>query len=229
MKIIGLIGGMSWESSKEYYEIINNEIKRVLGKNNSAECIMYSFNFQRIEEMQYADKWKDLENEMIRVSRKLKESGANFIVVCTNTMHKVVGNFEAEVGIPLLHVADVIGEKLKIDRIRKVGLLGTKFTMKEDFYKMRIKKKYGIEVEIPDQEGIIEVNRIIYEELVKGEIKESSKRYYENEIEKLSKKGCEGIILGCTEIGMLIKESKYPIYDSTILHAKKAAEMALEK
>jgi aspartate racemase len=227
MKTIGLIGGMSWESSKHYYEIINTEVKRILGKNNSAECIMYSFNFQKIEEMQYAGEWDNLKNEIFRVGRVLQKAGADFIVVCTNTMHKVLDNFEKELGIPLLHISDVIGESIKKDKIKKIGLLGTRFTMVEDFYRKRIQEKYGIDVVIPDEKGIIEVNRIIYEELVKGDINRSSKEFYENEIIKLMEKGCEGIILGCTEIGMLIKESKYPLYDSTIIHARKAVEIAL--
>lgn len=227
MKTIGLIGGMSWESSKTYYELINEETRRALGGSSSAECAMYSFDFRRIEEMQYAGKWDELRREIAAAGQKLKACGADFAVLCTNTMHKVVDDFEADAGLPLLHVADVIGEALRRDGVRRAGLLGTRFTMEEGFYASRIRDKFGIEVMAPDAEGIREVNRVIYEELVRGLVRDESRKSCEAEIEKLANRGCEGIILGCTEIGMLIKESRRRLYDSTILHAKRAVELAL--
>lgn len=227
MKTIGLIGGMSWESTKTYYEILNEEARRILGGTSSAECAIYSFDFRRIEEMQYAGRWDELRAEMMAAGRKLKACGADFAVLCTNTMHKVVDGFEEEAGIPLLHVADAVGEALRRDGVGKAGLLGTKFTMEEGFYKARIRERSGADVLVPEPEGIAEVNRIIYGELVKGIVKDESRAAYEAEIGKLAARGCEAVILGCTEIGMLIKGGALRTYDSTILHAKKAVELAL--
>jgi aspartate racemase len=228
VKTIGLIGGMSWESSKTYYELINEGTRKALGGSSSAECVLYSFDFGRIEAMQREGKWDELRLEITAAGRKLKACGADFAVLCTNTMHKVVDRFEAEAGLPLLHVADVIGEALLRDGVRRAGLLGTAFTMEEGFYASRISRKFGIEVLVPEPEGIREVNRVIYEELVRGRVMDESRRRYEAEIEKLAARGCEGIILGCTEIGMLIKRSGHRLYDSTILHARRAVELALE-
>jgi aspartate racemase len=227
VKTIGLIGGMSWESSKTYYELINEAARKALGGSSGAECVLYSFDFGRIEAMQYAGKWDELRLEIAAAGRKLKACGADFAVLCTNTMHKVVDQFEAEAGLPLLHVADVIGEALRRDGARRAGLLGTKFTMEEGFYAARIRERFGVEVLVPDAEGIREVNRVIYEELVRGVVRDESRKRYEAEIEKFASRGCEGIILGCTEIGMLIKESPHPLYDSTIFHAARAVELAL--
>jgi aspartate racemase len=227
VKTIGLIGGMSWESSKTYYELINEETRRALGGSSSAECVMYSFDFGRIEAMQRAGKWDELGREIVAAGRRLKACGADFAVLCTNTMHKVVDHFESDAGLPLLHVADVIGEALRRDGVQRAGLLGTRFTMEEDFYASRIRESFGIEILVPDPEGIREVDRVIYEELVRGIVGDESRRRYEAEIEKLASRGCEGIILGCTEIGMLIEESGHRLYDSTILHAARAVELAL--
>jgi len=227
MKTIGFIGGMSWESSKEYYEIVNEEVARALGGSSSAECVMCSFDFARIEEMQYAGRWDELRGEMLGAGRKLKAAGADFAVLCTNTMHKVVDGFEEEAGIPLLHIADVVGEAASRDGVLTLGLLGTRFTMEEGFYKDRIRERFGIEVLVPDAAGIAAVNRIIYEELVRGIVRDESRAVYEAEIEALASRGCGGIVLGCTEIGMLIKRSRHRLYDSTILHAKRAAELAI--
>ena len=227
MKVIGLIGGMSWESSREYYSIINKEVNARLGKNHSASCIMYSFDFQNIEELQYQGKWEQLEEEIIKAGKSLKSAGAEIVGLCTNTMHKLMDRFEEKVGIPFIHIADSIGEKIKKDGIKRVGLLGTIFTMEHDFYRKRIKDKQGIEVIVPEKEDRIEINRIIYTELVKGIIKEDSRMKYLEIMDKLKVHGAEGIILGCTEIGLLIKNYEIPIYDSTIVHAKKIVEESL--
>jgi aspartate racemase len=227
MKTIGLIGGMSWESSQQYYSIINQEVRNLLGKSHSAKIIMYSFDFQEIEELQYAGKWIELKKEIYKAGEILKKGNVDFIVLCTNTMHKVMDTFENEIGIPLVHIVDVIGEELTKDNVKRIGLLGTKFTMEEDFYRIRIEEKYNIEVIIPDKIARDEINRIIYQELVRGIIKEESQIIYSDIMEKLLKIGSEGIILGCTEIGLLIKESKFKLYDTTILHAKKAAYLSI--
>ena len=227
MKTIGLIGGMSWESSLLYYKIINEEVRRMAGKSHSASCIMYSFDFQGIEELQYAGEWDRLEDEMINAGSALKDAGADFIVLCTNTMHKLMDDFQEKVGLPFLHIADVVAEAMKADGLSTIGLLGTKFTMGEDFYKKRIYEKYGMNVLVPDEKEQEDVNRIIYKELVRGIVKEESRKRYEEIIDHLMERGAEGIILGCTEIGILIKEHRCPLYDTTGLHAKKAAEMSL--
>ncbi|HPE20459.1 MAG TPA: aspartate/glutamate racemase family protein [Candidatus Mcinerneyibacteriales bacterium] len=228
MKTIGLIGGMSWESSSLYYSIINREVRRLLGKSHSASCIMYSFDFQGIEEKQYAGQWEELEAEMVEAGLRLKSAGADFIVLCTNTMHKLMDRFEEKVGLPFLHIADVAAESMKEDGLSAIGLLGTKFTMGEDFYKKRIHERYGLTVLVPDDNDQEEVNRIIYKELVRGIVKEESRKKYEEIIDRLVERGAQGIILGCTEIGILIKEHRCPLYDTTLIHALKAARMSVQ-
>ncbi|HNX73336.1 MAG TPA: aspartate/glutamate racemase family protein [Spirochaetales bacterium] len=227
MKTIGLIGGMSWESTATYYSVINSRINAELGKNHSAQCIIYSFDFQTIEELQYAGRWAELEVELTKAARALKAAGADFLVICTNTVHKVADNLEKEVGLPLLHIADVVGEAAQNDGFHRVGLLGTIFTMEEDFYVKRLESRFGLDVLIPEKADREVINNIIYSELVKGVVKESSKNEYLRIMDKMKKQGAEGIILGCTEIGLLIKEYDLPLYDSAILHANKAAKMSL--
>jgi aspartate racemase len=227
MKTIGLLGGMSWESTAAYYSLINDSINAKLGKNHSSSCLVYSFDFQEIEELQYAGMWDELEARMIEGSRSLKAAGAECIVVCTNTMHKVVDRIEAEVGIPLLHIADAIGEAIARDEKKRIGLLGTIFTMEEDFYRRRLETKYGLEIVIPSREDRAKVNKVIYEELVKGIISESSRADYLRIMDAMKGEGVEGIILGCTEIGLLIDEYPLPLYDSTIIHAAKAVDFSL--
>ena len=228
MKTIGLIGGMSWESSSLYYSIINKEVRRLLGKSHSASCIMYSFDFQGIEEKQYAGQWEELEAEMVEAGMKLKSAGADFIVLCTNTMHKLMDHFEEKTGLPFLHIADVVAEEMAKDGLKTIGLLGTKFTMGEDFYKKRIHERYGMTVLVPDERDQEDVNRIIYKELVRGVVKKESRTKYEEVIDRLMERGAQGIILGCTEIGILIKKHRCPLYDTTPLHAVKAAEMSVQ-
>lgn len=227
MKTIGLIGGMSWESTETYYSIINSEVNRRLGQNHSAKCILYSVDFQEIEALQYSGDWAALERLMLDAGEYLKRAGAEFLVVCTNTMHKVVGKMEEEVGVPLLHIGDAVGEAVRKDGKKTVGLLGTIFTMEEDFYRARLEEKFGLTVLVPDRADMDSINTIIFKELVKGIITESSRGKYVAAMEKMRKRGAEGIILGCTEIGSLITKYELPLYDSTILHAKKAAEYSI--
>ncbi|HNP93624.1 MAG TPA: amino acid racemase [Rectinema sp.] len=227
MKTIGLIGGMSWESTVTYYSIINSRINAELGKNHSAQCIVYSFDFQNIEELQYAGKWAELEVELIKAAKALKAAGADFLVICTNTVHKVADNIEKEVGLPLLHIADVVGEAVQTDGRQRIGLLGTIFTMEEDFYVRRLESKFGLDVLVPEKNDRQVINNIIFSELVKGIVKERSKNEYLRIMDILKNQEAEGIVLGCTEIGLLIKEYDLPLYDSAVLHANKAATMSL--
>ncbi|HNZ93523.1 MAG TPA: amino acid racemase [Rectinema sp.] len=227
MKTIGLIGGMSWESTVTYYSIINSRINAELGKNHSAQCIVYSFDFQNIEELQYAGKWAELEVELIKAAKALKAAGADFLVICTNTVHKVADNIEKEVGLPLLHIADVVGEAVQTDGRQRIGLLGTIFTMEEDFYVRRLESKFGLHVLVPEKNDRQVINNIIFSELVKGIVKERSKNEYLRIMDILKNQEAEGIVLGCTEIGLLIKEYDLPLYDSAVLHANKAATMSL--
>lgn len=231
MKKIGLIGGMSWESSLEYYKIINETIKLKLGGLHSAECLMYSVDFQEIESLQHQNKWEELTNIMVDIAQKLKNADANFIIICTNTMHKMASDIESRVGIKVLHIAEVTGEKIVQKGIKKVGLLGTKFTMEGDFYKKILKEKFNIDVIIPNEDHREMVHEVIYEELCKGIINEVSKEKYKKVIESLALKGAEGIVLGCTEIPLLIKQEDVdiPIFDTTTIHAISAVEFALNR
>ena len=227
MRSIGLIGGMSWESTSTYYTLINRGIREALGKNHSARCLLHSFDFQEIEELQYDGKWDALRVKIIKAGQSLKLAGADFIILCTNTMHKVTDGFENEVGLPFLHIADAVGREIAGKGLRKIGLLGTIFTMEQDFYKKRLEDKFGLEVLVPEQEERVLVNAIIYGELVKGVIAPSSREKYERIIDRLRDRGAEGIILGCTEIGLLVKQHTCPLFDSTLLHARQAVEMSL--
>lgn len=229
MKTIGLIGGMSWESSAEYYRIINEEMQRRLQGVNSAKSLMTSVNFAEIEALQHKGEWEKLGDIMAENARALEKGGADFIVLCTNTMHKLSPAIESAVSIPLLHIADPTAQKLKAQNIRRVGLLGTAFTMEQDFYKKRLIDLYGLDVLIPDDEGRKIVHRIIYEELVIGVVKDESRALYRDVIASLVERGAEGIILGCTEIMLLIgeKDAPVPVFDTTTLHALAAVDMAL--
>lgn len=230
MKTIGLIGGMSWESSAEYYRIINQLIKTKLGELHSAKIIMYSVDFAEIEKYQSDGEWEKAGEILAHAAKSLENGGADFIVLCTNTMHKVATDIEQAIKIPMLHIADATAEKIINQGIKKVGLLGTKYTMEQDFYKGRLIDKFGLEVIVPDKQEIAIINRVIFEELVLGVIKEESKQNYIKIMDKLIDEGAEGIILGCTEIGLLIKEgdSTVSIFDTTYIHAEKAVEAALK-
>jgi len=230
MKKIGLIGGMSWESSLEYYRIINETVKQKLGGLHSAECIMYSVDFDEIEKLQHKGKWEDLTKIMIDCAQRLEKAGANVIIICTNTMHKMAEDVESSITIPLLHIADATAEKIKEKGFKKVGLLGTKFTMEEDFYKGRLIENHDIDVIVPNSEEMQIVHDIIFNELCLGEIKETSKEQYKKIIIKLAEKGAEGVILGCTEIPMLIKQEdvEVPLFDTTKIHAEFAVDYAIK-
>ncbi len=227
MKTIGLIGGMSWESTVPYYSFINKEINRILGRNHSAKIVLYSFDFETIERMQYENRWEDLRHLILEAGLKLKNSGADFAVLCTNTMHKVVDNFEREVGIPLLHIAQAVGEAVCENAIKRVGLLGTIFTMEENFYRKVLEEVFQLAVIIPEKKDRMIVNSIIYEELVKGIIREESRKEYERIMREMKDAGAEAVILGCTEIGLLVKEFAIPIFDSTLIHAHQAVKLSL--
>ena len=229
MKTIGLLGGMSWESSLEYYRVINEETRKQLGGSHSAKCLMYSFNFNEIEMLQHGGKWDELTNEIVLQSQKLKDGGAEFLLICTNTMHIMAPEIEKGTGLKVLHIADATGEEIKRRDMKKVGLIGTKFTMEGTFYKDRLKENHNIEVIIPDEEDRVIAHEIIYNELVVGKITDSSRKKYIEIIEKLAQKGAEGVILGCTEIPLLIKQSdvKVPVFDTTTIHAKAAVKASI--
>ena len=230
MKTIGLIGGMSWESSLEYYRLINEEVKTKLGGLHSAKCILYSVDFEEIERYQADGDWESSGKLLGDVALSLEKAGAEMIVICTNTMHKVIGYIEEKVSLPILHIADSTAKQIQKSKISTVGLLGTKYTMEQDFYKTRIESN-GIKVLIPNDEDRKVINKVIYEELCLGEIQQSSRDYYKKVIKGLVDDGAEGIILGCTEIGLLVKpeDSEVPLFDTAVIHAIEAVNMALEK
>ena len=230
MKTIGLIGGMSWESSLEYYRIINETAKAKLGRLHSAKSIMYSVDFAEIEILQHQGKWGEAAQMLIDAAKNLENGGADFIVLCTNTMHKVADDIQANVKIPLLHIADATAQLVKDSGIKKIGLLGTRFTMEEEFYKGRLSQKYGLNVNVPNAQEREIVHRVIYDELVIGEIRQHSKEQYILIIEQMVNQGAEGVILGCTEIGLLIhkQDSQVPLFDTTRIHAEAAVEYALK-
>lgn len=230
MKTIGLMGGMSWESSLEYYRIINDLIQEKLGSLHSAQCLMYSVDFNPIENWMRAGQWDLITEELLHVAQILEKGGADFILICTNTMHKLISPIQAGVSIPIYHIADATGYKIKEAGLKKIGLLGTKYTMEGDFYRKRLEQNFSLQILIPDEKERIEINRIIFEELVKGKITKISRAFYKTIIEKLHSQGAEGIILGCTEIPLLIKpeDSPIPIFDTTLIHAAYAVEKSLE-
>jgi len=229
MKTIGLIGGMSWESSAHYYHDINEGVKNALGGLHSAQIAMYSVDFGPIEKLQHQGDWAALETIMIQAAQKVEAAGADFFLICTNTMHKLAEPVEKAVGIPLLHIADATAQVLVKDGIKKIGLLGTRFTMEQGFYKDRLIKEYGLDVVIPGKEDRQRVHDIIYKELCLGQINDSSKTEYLNITDRLADQGAQGVILGCTEIGMLINngDTDIPLYDTTKIHAEKAVEKAI--
>jgi aspartate racemase len=230
MKMIGLIGGMSWESSIEYYKIINETVRAKIGGLHSAKCIMVSVDFAEIEPLQHQGRWDKATQILIAAAKSVEAGGADFLVFCTNTMHKVADEVQKYLRTPILHIADATAQTIKKEGLKKVGLLGTRFTMEEDFYKGRLSQKHNLEILIPDEEDREVVHRIIYDELCMGETKLSSKTKYTDIIDRLAKKGAEGIILGCTEIGLLVKkgDTRVPLFDTTKIHAIAAVEYALE-
>ena len=229
MKTIGLIGGMSWESSAEYYRLINEEVRNRLGSTHSAKSLMWSMDFAEIETLQHEGNWQALSEKMCQAAVSLERGGADFIVISTNTMHKLAEQIQACLNIPLLHIADATAKEITSKNIKKVGLLGTEFTMKQDFYKGRLADKFGLEVFIPNDEDCQIVHRIIYQELVAGVIRDESRQQYRQIIQKLVDAGAEAIILGCTEIMLLVSpaDSAVPVFDTTEIHAQAAVNMAL--
>lgn len=229
MKTIGLIGGMSWESTLVYYKLINEYIKAKKGGFHSAKCIIDSVDFSEIEALQRANDWEKLNEIMVQSAQKLEQAGANLIVLCTNTMHLCSEQIQASITIPFLHIAKVTGQEVASFNLDKVGLLGTKFTMEQDFYKNILKNQFAIETIIPEIEDRNTIHQIIYNELTQGIFKPSSKKQYVEIINSLINRGAQGIILGCTEIPLLIsqKDVNVPVFDTTAIYAKYAVEMAL--
>ena len=229
MKTIGLIGGMSWESSIEYYRIINETVREKLGGLHSSKSVMYSLDFAEIETLQHQNRWQEATQLMIDAAQHVQNGNADFVLICTNTMHKMAEDVQKHIDIPILHIADATAEAIKGKGLTKIGLLGTRFTMEEQFYRGRLESKHGLSVIIPSENDREIIHRVIYDELCLGEVKSSSKGKYAAIIDKLIQAGAQGIILGCTEISLLVEEahSAVPIFDTTLIHATSAVEYAL--
>jgi len=229
MKRIGLIGGMSWESSIEYYRIINQKVREALGGVHSAKSVMVSLDFGEIEELQMKGDWEEATQVMIQSAREVERGGADFLLICTNTMHLMAEEVQAGIDIPLLHIADATARAVKEQGLKSVGLLGTRFTMEKEFYRGRLEKMHTLKVVVPNQAGRELVHNVIYDELVQGVIKDDSRQGYKEVIQDLVNEGAEGIVLGCTEIGLLVKEDDVPvpIFDTMEIHALAAVDAAL--
>jgi aspartate racemase len=230
MKTIGLIGGMSWEFSVEYYRIINERVKAKLGGLHSAKSMMYPVDFAEVEALQHQAKWAEAAEMLVGAAQNLENGGADFIVLCTNTMHKVAEEIQSNVKIPFLHIAEATAQRVKDSGIQTIGLIGTRFTMEEEFYKGRLEEKYGLNVRIPNAQEREIIHQVIYNELVVGKLERHSKEQYIGIIEQMINQGAEGVILGCTEIGLLIhqEDSRVPLFDTTRIHAEAAVGYALE-
>lgn len=230
MKIIGLIGGMSWESSAEYYRLINRAVRDRLGALRSAEILMFSVDFGPIERAQHEGRWDEMSGMLAAAARRLQAGGADCVLLCTNTMHKVAGAIEAEVSIPFLHIADPVGQAAQAKGWKKLGLLGTAFTMEQDFISGRLSDRFGLEVLTPPPEARAVVHRVIYEELCAGIIREDSLSAYRQIVADLAARGAQAVVLGCTEISLLIRQehTPVPLLDTTTLHAAAAVEFALK-
>lgn len=228
MKTIGLLGGMSWESTLGYYKTINEGIKKELGGLHSAKIAMYSVDFQPIEQMQHAGDWNGTAKTLSRAAQSIEAAGADFLIICTNTMHKVANEIAGSIKIPILHIADATAEMIVEQGIKKVGLLGTAFTMEQEFYRGRLCTKYGLEVLIPEQEDRKIVHNVIYQELCLGVTSSKSKNEYLRIINSLAVQGAEAVILGCTEIGLLVDQSdtEIKLLDTTVIHAQHAVKVA---
>ncbi|MGA8261428.1 MAG: aspartate/glutamate racemase family protein [Arenicellales bacterium] len=230
MKTIGLLGGMSWESTADYYKAINEGVKEALGGLHSAQIVLYSMDFEPIEQLQHAGDWAALADRLSQAARCVQSAGADFLVLCTNTMHRVAPEIEQATDIPLLHIADATARVLVADGVRKVGLLGTAFTMEQDFYKERLIRNHGLEVIVPGATDRKLIHDVIYRELCLGRIVDDSRRRYLHIIDKLAREGADAVILGCTEIGMLVKQTDTAVklYDTTAIHALSVVEAALQ-
>jgi aspartate racemase len=229
MLTIGLLGGMSWESTVPYFQVLNREVGRRLGGLHSARIFLLSVDFQEIEVLQHQGRWEELGEILARDARAIEGAGADFLVLCTNTMHRVAPAIEAAVRIPLLHIADATAHRIREAGFSRVGLLGTRFTMEESFYRGRLQELHGLEVIVPTSEDREVVHRVIYEELVLGKISPASRQEYQRITAKLEAEGAQGVILGCTEIGLLLKagDAGVPLFDTALIHAEAAADMAL--
>ncbi len=230
MKSIGLIGGMSWESTVEYYRLINQETKTRLGGLHSARILMESLDFAEIAEMQYAGRWDEMGKILAGSARRLEGAGADLVLICTNTMHKLADQVQAAVSISLLHIVDPVATAMKAAGMKRVGLLGTNFTMSDSFFRDRLAERFGLEAVVPGDADKQVVHRVIYEELCLGQAEERSRAAYRSIMERLVANGAEGIILGCTEIGLLVGpgDASVPLFDTTVLHARAAVDMALQ-
>lgn len=228
-KTIGLIGGMSWESSAEYYRIINEMVRDRMGGLRSAQCLMWSFDFAEIEALQHAGRWDAATDLMVQAARRLERGGADFILICTNTMHLMADQVQAAITVPLLHIADPTAARIKAAGFERVGLLGTAFTMEQAFYRGRLEERHGLEVLVPGDEDRALVHQVIYQELVQGRIEPQSRMAYRQVIARLIDEGAQAIILGCTEIMLLVcaEDSAVPLFDTTAIHAQAAVEWAV--
>jgi len=229
MKVIGMIGGMSWESTAEYYRIINQTVRARLGGQHSAKTLLYSVDFQEVEQLQREERWDEADTLMVECGRRLERGGADFLIICTNTMHRSAPAIQSAVALPLLHIADATALRVREAGVRRLGLLGTRFTMEQDFYKGRLAEKHGLDVLVPEEEDRGVIHTVIYEELCRGRIRAESRREYLRIMDGLAARGAEAIVLGCTEISMLIDDSVSPLptYDTTDLHAKALVAAAL--
>ncbi|HKK03139.1 MAG TPA: aspartate/glutamate racemase family protein [Gammaproteobacteria bacterium] len=229
MKTLGLIGGMSWESTLPYYRCINERVRERLGGLHSARLILYSVDFDEIERLQRADRWEEAGRVLADVAARLERAGAEALVLCTNTMHKVAPAIESATGVPLLHIADATGAAITAAGLHSVGLLGTRFTMEEDFYRRRLEEDHGLAVLAPEADDRAAADRIIFEELCRGRVTAASREIYRGIIARLAARGAQGVILGCTEIGLLVsaRDAEVPLFDTTALHAAGAADFAL--
>jgi aspartate racemase len=229
VKTAGLIGGMSWESTVPYYRTINRAVGEALGGLHSARMVVYSVDFQEIEELQHAGRWTEAAEVLAAAGRAVERAGADFLVLCTNTMHKVAPQLEAAVGIPLLHIADATATRVRAAGVARVGLLGTRFTMEEDFYRGRLERGHGLEVLVPARGQRETVHRVIYEELCRGSVRDESRLEYQRIVGDLVGQGAEGVILGCTEIGLLLgpRDAEVPLFDTAQIHAEEAARYSL--
>jgi aspartate racemase len=231
METIGIIGGMSWESTAEYYRIMNEAVKEKLGGLHSMKCILYSVDFDEIAALQHRGEWEELTMRMIGFAHRLEDAGADFIVIATNTMHKMAEQVQGAIHIPLLHIADATGERIIEKGLHKPGLLGTKFTMEEEFYRGRLRGKHGLEVIVPTDTDRTAIDEIIYHELCVGIIKQASRERFQEVIKGLVSRGADGVILGCTEIPLLISQEDVdvPLFDTTTIHSRAAVEWALRE
>ncbi|WP_206485637.1 aspartate/glutamate racemase family protein [Thalassotalea sp. G2M2-11] len=230
MKTIGMLGGMSWESTSSYYALANQLIKSKLGGLHSAKICLYSVDFHEIEQLQHAGKWQETASILTQAAKAVEAGGADFLIICTNTMHKVYQQIAEQLAIPVLHIADATAKQLQHDGVSCVGLLGTQFTMEQDFYRHRLTERFGIDVIIPESEDCAFIHQVIYQELCLGQINLSSKQRYLDIITKLYDKGAQAVILGCTEIALLVSQADtdIPLYDTTKIHVEHAVDKALE-